>query len=116
MAILLALLAPTVASLFSDEPEIIKITTSYLFIVPISYGLYGLVMSVNAMFNSIGKPAPGVYISTLRVFIIQLPLVYVAAQFYNLEVAFIFISISNIIAGIVGYFWIKKALSKLKTL
>ena len=116
MAILLALLATTMATLFTDEPGIVKITTSYLLIVPISYGLYGLVMSVNAMFNSIGKPVPGVFISTLRVFVLQLPLVYIAAQFYSLEIAFMFISISNIIAGIVGYFWIKKALSELKTL
>ena len=116
MAILLALLATTMATLFTNEPGIVKITTSYLLIVPISYGLYGLVMSVNAMFNSIGKPLPGVFISTLRVFVLQLPLVYIAAQFYSLEIAFMFISISNIIAGIVGYFWIKTALSELKTL
>ncbi|MBT7581336.1 MAG: MATE family efflux transporter, partial [Kordiimonadaceae bacterium] len=87
MAILLALLAPFLASLFSDDPAINALTVSYLYVVPLSYGLYGLVMSVNAMFNSIGNPMPGVAISCLRVFFLQLPLVYVASQLYDLETA-----------------------------
>ena len=114
MAILLALLAPLLASLFSDEPAINDLTISYLYVVPASYGLYGLVMCVNAIFNSIGDPMPGVAISTLRVFFLQLPLVYAASHFYDLETAFILISASNMIAGIVGYIWIARKISDLK--
>lgn len=114
LAIILALLAPTLAGLFSDEVAITSLTISYLYVVPISYGLYGLVMSVNAMFNSMGKPMPGVIISTLRVFFLQLPLVYAATHYYDLEVAFILISISNMIAGMVGYIWIKKTINGLR--
>ena len=98
----------------SDEPEITSLTISYLYVVPLSYGLYGLVMSVNAMFNSIGKPMPGVVISSLRVFFLQLPLVYVASQFYDLQIAFILISASNMVSGIVGYIWIRKTIREMK--
>ncbi len=114
MAVVLGLFAPTLAALFSEEPGITALTISYLYVVPLSYGLYGLVMSVNAMFNSIGNPMPGVVISSLRVFILQLPLVYVASQFYDLQIAFILISASNMIAGIVGYIWIRKTIRKMK--
>lgn len=114
MAIVLAVLAPFLASLFSDEPGINALTVSYLYVVPASYGLYGLVMSANAMFNSIGNPMPGVAISCLRVFFLQLPLVYAASQLYDLETAFILISLSNMIAGIVGYVWIKRKIRALK--
>ena len=114
MAILLALLAPFLASLFSDDPAINALTVSYLYVVPLSYGLYGLVMSVNAMFNSIGNPMPGVAISCLRVFFLQLPLVYVASQLYDLETAFMVISASNMIAGFVGYIWIRRKITALK--
>ena len=116
MALILALLASTLAGLFSDDPKITALTVAYLYVVPASYGLYGIVMSANAMFNSIGKPMPGVVISALRVFFLQLPLVYAAAQFYDLETAFLVISVSNMIAGIVGFLWISRTIRKLKPL
>lgn len=114
VAAALAIFATPFAKMFSDDPIIVEITVAYLYVVPISYGLYGLVMSVNAIFNSIGQPMPGVIISTLRVFILQLPLVYIASMHYDLETAFIFISISNMLAGLVGYLWVKKAVKKLR--
>ena len=114
VAIILGLFAPLIAGMFRGEPEIISLAVSYLYVVPISYGLYGLVMSVNAIFNCLGKPMPGVAISTLRVFFLQLPLFYFASRYYDLETAFILISISNAIAGIVAYFWIKKTVAELR--
>ncbi len=114
VAIILALFAPFIAGLFRDEESIISLAVSYLYVVPVSYGLYGLVMSVNAIFNSLGKPMPGVAISTLRVFFLQLPLFYFTAHFYNLETAFITISISNMIAGTVGYIWVRSTIRRLR--
>lgn len=114
IAAALAIFAYPLARMFSDDIEIIEITVSYLYVVPISYGLYGLLMSVNAIFNSIGQPMPGVIISTLRVFILQLPLVYIASMHYDLETAFLLISVSNVIAGVIGYFWVKSIIKKLR--
>lgn len=114
IAVLLAIFAYPLAKMFSDDPEIIEIAVTYLYVVPVSYGLYGLVMSVNAIFNGIGQPMPGVIISTFRVFILQLPLVFVAAMHYDLKMAFLMISASNILAGIIGYYWIIKATKKLR--
>ncbi|MCC3861333.1 MATE family efflux transporter [Pseudemcibacter aquimaris] len=114
-AVVLGLFATELAGLFRDEADIVNLARAYLIYVPISYGLYGMVMSVNAMFNAIGKPMPGVMISSLRVFFLQLPLFYFASQYYDLETAFIFISASNAIAGIVAYIWIKSAINKLRS-
>ena len=114
VALVLGLFAPYITTLFREEEAIVTLAVAYLYFVPISYGLYGLVMSVNAIFNGIGKPMPGVAISSLRVFFLQLPLFYIAAKFYDLEAAFITLSISNIIAGIVAYFWIRKAIDDLR--
>ncbi len=114
VALILGLFAPSIASIFRKEEVIVSLATSYLYVVPVSYGLYGLVMSVNAIFNSLGKPMPGVAISCLRVFFLQLPLFYYAALYFDLETGFITISISNAIAGIVAYFWVRSAINKLR--
>ncbi|MBT5187338.1 MAG: MATE family efflux transporter, partial [Kordiimonadaceae bacterium] len=52
--------------------------------------------------------------STFRVFILQLPLVYLASILYDLQAAFMLISASNMIAGVIGYFWIEKAIKQLR--
>lgn len=114
VAIVLGLFAPSIASLFREEEAIVSLATAYLYVVPVSYGLYGLVMSVNAIFNSLGQPMPGVVISSLRVFFLQLPLFYYAALYFDLETAFITLSISNAIAGIVAYFWVRRAIRKIR--
>lgn len=115
VATILAVFAQQIAGMFRGDPQIISLAVSYLYVVPVSYGLYGLVMSVNAIFNSLGKPMPGVAISTLRVFLLQLPLFYFASNYYDLETAFIFISASNAIAGILAYFWLKRVVENLRT-
>lgn len=115
VAIVLALFATPIASIFRKEATIVSIATSYLYVVPVSYGLYGLVMSVNAIFNSLGQPMPGVAISSLRVFFLQLPLFYYAALIFDLKTGFITLSISNVIAGVVAYIWVRRAINKLRT-
>ena len=50
-------------TLFSDSPEVIHVAKTFLWIAPISYGAYGIVMVVNAAFNGLGNPLPGVVIS-----------------------------------------------------
>ncbi len=114
VAIILALFATPIASIFREEETIVSLATSYLYVVPVSYGLYGLVMSVNAIFNSLGQPMPGVAISSLRVFFLQLPLFYFAALYFDLETGFVTLSISNAIAGIVAYYWVRRAINKLR--
>ena len=47
---------------------------TYLWIMAISYGGYGLVMSTCAAFNGSGYPLPAVVISSLRTIIVFVPL------------------------------------------
>jgi len=115
MAVVMAVIARPLASMFSDSPEIADIATIYLYVVPISFGAYGMVMTVNAIFNGLRKPLPGVMVSSLRVAIFQLPLVMAAAIFYDLPYVFAAGSISNILAGIIGYFWMKRTLARLRS-
>lgn len=109
LALVIGLLAPAITVHFSDEAAIQNTANSYLYIMPISYGAYGFVMIANAAFNGLGKPMPGVVISTLRVAIFQFPLVLIAA-FYISDMRYVFAasSLSNILAGIIAYVWIMK--------
>ena len=98
------------ARLFSDTPTVLVVAISYLSIAPISYGLYGMVMSANASFNGLGRPFPAMTISVLRVIIIYLPLALIGKAIWGLQGLFIGSMAANILTGILAYFWLRKTL------
>jgi putative MATE family efflux protein len=106
LAALLWLLARPLTGLFTDTPEILAIAVLYLHIVPISYGAYGLVMSVNASFNGMGRPLPGVVISASRVILLFLPLALLGRWLFGLPGLFGASAISNLLLGIAGFLWL----------
>jgi len=116
LAVLIGLFAPHITVHFSDVTSIQGYANSYLYIMPISYGAYGFVMTANATFNGLGNPIPGVIVSTLRVAVFQFPLVLVAAFFFdNMTYVFAASSLSNILAGIIAYVWVTRTVRHLQT-
>lgn len=114
LAILAALFSPYLAELFSTKPDVINIIVSYLLIVPVSYGAYGIVMMANAIYNGIGKPLPGVFLSTFRTVVLQLPLVLLAAYYFDIKAVFACIAVSNLITGVLAYFWVMRTARQLE--
>lgn len=110
ISILLALFGKWIAAIFSDDAAVIATTYQYLLIVPISYCAYGVVMVVNASFNGLGKPLPGVAISAARVIIILLPLAWMGNQLLGVWGIFVAIALSNVIVGVGAYAWVHRAI------
>ncbi len=105
MAVVLSLGAEALTRLFNDDPEVVAVGASYLWIVPISYGTAGIIMVVNAAFNGLGRPLPGVAISVTRMFILYVPLAYVGARVFGVWGIFVAASVSNVIVGVAAYLW-----------
>ncbi|MEE4216462.1 MAG: MATE family efflux transporter [Xanthomonadales bacterium] len=106
LALLLILLATPLTGLFSDSAPIQDVAVHYLWIVTFSYGAYGLVMSMNAAFNGIGKPLPGVIISSCRVIVVFLPLALLGKSLFGLTGLFLATLLSNLLLGAVAWFWL----------
>ncbi len=109
LAAVLALVAKPIASLFSDSPEILQVATWYLWIVAPSYGAYGLVMSANASFNGIGKPAAGVFLSVNRVLVLFFPLAWVGRELFGLYGLFSATTLCNIIVAWMAFVLLGRA-------
>jgi putative MATE family efflux protein len=112
LAVILALAANTLAGLFSDSESIRTVAVWYLWLVTISYGAYGIVMSVNAAFNGIGKPMPGVVISVCRVGVVFLPLALLGRYLYDLPGIFAATTISNLVMGVIAFAWLGRQISR----
>ena len=78
-----------------------------LLIAPISYGAYGVVMTMNAAFNGMGKPVPAVAISLIRMIVIYIPMAYFLQYFLGIGGIYLSYAIANILSGIVAYNWAK---------
>ncbi len=111
IALMLALLADWIPLLFSDNPNVTDVATQYLYIVPISYGAYGIVMIMNASFNGMGKPMPAVHISLARMVLIYLPLAFAGNRYFGITGIFAAYAVANILTGIIAYAWARSSVS-----
>ena len=93
--------------LFSQNVTVINSASLFLLIAPISYGAYGVVMTMNAAFNGMGKPVPAVAISLIRMIVIYVPMAYFLQYFLGIGGIYLSYAIANILSGIVAYNWAK---------
>ncbi len=105
VAAILALGSSWLPSLFSDNPAVTRVTTLYLWIAPISFGAYGMVMVMNASFNGMGKPMPAVMVSVARMVVIYMPLALAGNYFLGVVGIFGAYAIANVISGVLAYTW-----------
>ncbi len=109
----LALSAGFLPTLFSDNDDVVRVTRLFLWIAPLGYGGYGLVMAVNASFNGLGKPMPGVVVSLLRTIILYVPLALIAEYYYGMVGICAAYTAANVFTGFVAYAWAKKTVRNL---
>ncbi len=103
--------AGPVAGLFNDNPVVISTIVSYVLIVPVTYGLLGVLMLSGSTFNALNKPMPSAALSMFRMVVLYIPLAYVGSHLWGLKGIFGAASAANIVAGTAAYFWLKKTLN-----
>ena len=112
-AVLLALASGFLPRLFSDSPEVIDVTQTFLWIAPIGYGTYGIVMFVNAAFNGLGKPLPGVAISVMRILVLYIPLALLGKALFGYVGIFVAYALANLLSGAFGFLWARIVVRRL---
>ena len=113
MSKLLAAASGFLPALFSDSAEVTDVTRTFLWIAPIGYGAYGIVMYVNAAFNGLGKPMPGVAVSVMRILVLYIPLALVGKAVYGIAGIFGAYAAANLLSGAIGYVWAKGVVRRL---
>ena len=103
IALLLAFSANWLPTLFSQNPEVTSVTRTFLWIAPVGYGAYGVIMVMNAAFNGLGRPMPAVYISTVRMLLLYLPLAFVGQHWFGIAGIFGAYALANLLSGLLSY-------------
>ncbi|RYZ99924.1 MAG: MATE family efflux transporter, partial [Moraxellaceae bacterium] len=116
LAVLLWLFGDKIVALFGGHKEVITIAILYFSIVPLSYGAYGIVMSINAAFNGLGRPWPAMMLSAARVMFVYLPLAYICQLVWQMNGIFIATALTNLLIGIWAWLWIQRFIKQLPDL
>ena len=80
----LALGADVIASTFSDDPEVIETIKLFLWILPLGYGMQGIIILTNSSLNALHRPMSALYLSSARFFVFYVPLAYVGSRWFGL--------------------------------
>ena len=118
IAIALYFTAPWLVGHFDKHPEVIRISSSYLMLVPISYAGMGIFLVSSSTFNAIGHPLPSTVLTLLRAFVLYVPLAYLGCYLYKEQGVFLAASIANVLVGLAAYIWTRhtyKALTSADT-
>jgi putative MATE family efflux protein len=107
MAALLWIFAARIPLYFDQHPDVVRYTTEYLRIVPISYGAMGVLVISNAALNAMGKPLPATTLILLRAFAVYIPLAYIAEKHFGFTGILLALAATNIIVGIASHLWNK---------
>ena len=108
VAALLSVLATPIVGLFNQNPEVIAVARTYLWLVPISYGAGGIIQVTNSTFNALGRPLPPVIITVSRMLVIYVPLAYFGSQWFGAWGIFLAAAIANGVTGLIAYLWSRR--------
>jgi putative MATE family efflux protein len=110
---LLFLFARPVAGVFNDNPDVIGATVLYLTLVPVSYGLFGVLQLSNIALNTLNRPLHAGALMALRMFVIYVPLAYAGSRLFGIQGVFGAATVANMVAGLAAYLWLRRTLSGL---
>ncbi|MFQ3245302.1 MAG: putative MATE family efflux protein [Arenicella sp.] len=108
--LILVSMSGLIAALFSIEIVVQETIVLFLLIVPISYGLSGVVVLVNVSMNVLGKPRIALYINLLRLTMLYFSLAYFGSYAFGIKGLFAGIAIGNCLAFCLALILLKRVL------
>ncbi|MGL5832359.1 MAG: MATE family efflux transporter [Waterburya sp.] len=110
IALVLAFTASGFASIFNKNQEVIKIVSTYMAIVPISYAAAGIVLIASSTFIALGKPLPSVAMTLAHTLVVYIPLAHLGKFLWGINGIFIGACLANLIVGLGAIIWQRQSL------
>lgn len=107
--VLLWLLGPQVARLFTDDPAVIASTALYLSLMPWGFGAVGAIAVANAAFNGLERPLPALALSLARTLAVGVPAAWLGGRLGGEAGTLLGILFTNLAVGAVAAFWVLRA-------
>lgn len=99
VCVLLYLFIQPIAGIFSESPEVIHYTSTYFYIVSLSYVFYGLFVITTSIFNGLQLPVNSLRIMLIKSALFTVPMTLIGS-YWGIAGIFIGLSASNVLAGL----------------
>ena len=100
-----------IASVFSDDPEVMEAIRLFVWIMPVGYGLQGIIILTNSSLNALHKPLRALYLSVARFFVFYVPLAYVGSIYFGLFGFFAGAGCGNFMMAMISWRTFNRAIS-----
>lgn len=111
---LVAIFAPQLAGIFSDDPAVINITKYYLYIMPLGICFYGVLIIINTAFNSAHKTHKTLIACLIRALACYAPLAWIGGLIYGITGLFVGAVIGNCLAVLIARAMLKPVYANLE--
>jgi putative MATE family efflux protein len=108
--VILVIFSGYIAQVFAEEASVKRDITLFLCIVPLGYGLQGIIILVNSSFNAMHKPMSALALSILRLFVFYVPIASLGSYLYGLIGLFWGCVIANVVTSVLAYIWFNRNL------
>ncbi|MGY3903139.1 MATE family efflux transporter [Aeromonas lusitana] len=98
-------LAPFIATLFSDQPQVVRLIVLYLHLVPIGYGFQGMVMLLASALNGVRASTVSFLFNGLRLFVFLLPGAWLGSKWGGGQGVYLGILLANLAAGLLAWIY-----------
>ena len=99
---LLALAAPLIAGVFSDDPEVTATIRLFLWIMPLGFGMQGVIILTNSSLNALHRPMSALWLSIARFFVFYVPLAWIGSVYFGLWGFFAGAVAGNLLMGLIS--------------
>ena len=106
----LAICSSYIAQICAEEASVARDISLFLCIVPLGYGLQGIIILVNSSFNAMHKPMSALVLSILRLFAFYVPIASLGSYLNGLEGLFWGCVIANVLTSVLAYAWFNRNL------
>lgn len=107
------LFGTTIAHVFTDDTSVILVVRDYLRIVPVGYGLVGILMVSSSALNALNKPLHSTALSTIRLFVLYLPLAFLGSRLIGLNGVFAAAAVASVLTGIAAWCVISRRIAEI---
>lgn len=102
--------SPLIAMAFAKDPQVERLIIVFLSIVPLCYGLQGVVILTNSSFNAMHRPMAALVLSIVRLFVFLIPVSYLGGLVYDLKGIFWGGVVAYLGAATVSFIWFSRVL------
>ena len=94
--------ASLIALMFTREAQVSDLIKLFIWIIPLGYGLQGVIILTNSSLNALHRPLDALYLSIARFFVFYLPLAWLGSLWFGLPGFFAGALLGNMLMALVS--------------